>query len=69
MLIKGLPATLFDWVILMVGSPIRFLNNIQQNVPFKRFGTIEELVNVIEMLVKVEYISGTSIKVNGGLDF
>lgn len=49
--------------------PKEFRDTIEQSIPFKRFGKIEELLRVIEMLIDVEYITGTSLKLNGGLDF
>ena len=49
--------------------PENFREQILQTIPMKRFGSIKELVAVIEMLIKVEYMTGISLKVNGGLDF
>jgi NAD(P)-dependent dehydrogenase (short-subunit alcohol dehydrogenase family) len=42
---------------------------VKQNIPLKRFGTIKELYNTIEYLINTEYVSGTSLKINGGLEF
>ena len=38
-------------------------------IPMKRFGTAEEVANVIEFLIseKASYITGQVISVNGGL--
>ena len=49
--------------------PEDFRAHILNGIPQKRFGTIDELVAVLEMLIKVEYMSGISLKINGGLDF
>lgn len=49
--------------------PETFRNTIKESIPFKRFGKVEELQKVIELLIDVEYITGTSLKLNGGLDF
>lgn len=49
--------------------PEEFREHILKSIPMKRFGTIEELTAVIEMLIKVEYMSGISLKINGGLNF
>jgi len=49
--------------------PENFRNQILESIPMKRFGSISELVKVVEMLVDVQYISGENIKVNGGMDF
>jgi NAD(P)-dependent dehydrogenase (short-subunit alcohol dehydrogenase family) len=35
----------------------------------KRWGTIEELSNLIEFLIQTPYVTGTNIKINGGIDF
>ena len=44
-----------------------FRNTILNDIPLKRWGKIEELYNVINMLIETEYISGTNIKINGGI--
>lgn len=49
--------------------PETFRDNIQNNIPMKRWGTIEELVNLIEFLIQTPYVTGTNIKINGGIDF
>ena len=48
--------------------PEKIINNIVDGIPLKRLGKMEELYNTIEYLVNTEYISGTSIKINGGID-
>jgi len=40
---------------------------IISSIPAKRLGTISELYNTIEYIVSTPYISGTTIKINGGL--
>ena len=47
--------------------PDAMLNKIIQKVPLKRLGKMVELENTIELLINTEYISGTSIKINGGI--
>jgi hypothetical protein len=34
-----------------------------------RWGSIDELNNLIELLINTPYITGTNIKINGGIDF
>jgi NAD(P)-dependent dehydrogenase (short-subunit alcohol dehydrogenase family) len=43
--------------------------SIKNNIPFNRWGSIDELTNLIELLIKTPYITGTNIKINGGIDF
>ena len=49
--------------------PEPFRTKVKENIPLKRWGTIEEIENTVRYLIDTEYVSGTSIKVNGGLDF
>jgi len=49
--------------------PKNIQQKIKQNIPLKRFGTIQELYNTIQYLIDTEYVSGASLKINGGLDF
>ena len=49
--------------------PPKFQETIKNKIPLKRFGKIEELKNTIEYLIDTEYVSGTSIKINGALEF
>jgi NAD(P)-dependent dehydrogenase (short-subunit alcohol dehydrogenase family) len=49
--------------------PPEFQEKIKKNIPLKRFGKIEELYNTIEYLINTEYVSGTSLKINGALEF
>ena len=49
--------------------PEQFRADIQKSIPIGRWGSIDELENVIRCLIDTPYINGTSIKVNGGTDF
>ena len=49
--------------------PEPFRRKIKENMPLKRWGTIEEIQNTIKYLINTEYVSGCAMKVNGGLDF
>jgi NAD(P)-dependent dehydrogenase (short-subunit alcohol dehydrogenase family) len=49
--------------------PEKFQEQIKQTIPAKRFGKIEELYNTIEFLINTEYVNGTSLKINGALEF
>lgn len=49
--------------------PESFRDTIQNSIPMKRWGSIEELVNLIEFLIQTPYVTGTNIKINGGIDF
>lgn len=39
----------------------------KQTIPMKRFGRIEELITTIQFLIQQPYITGTNIKLAGGL--
>lgn len=54
---------------LTYNIPEEFRNNILQSIPAKRWGTIEELENTVRFLINTPYINGTSVKINGGIDF
>lgn len=43
------------------------LPTIINNIPAKRLGTVEEIYNLIDCIIKTPYINGTSIQINGGL--
>lgn len=49
--------------------PEDFRKPILDTIPAKRWGTIEELVNTLKFLINTPYVTGTNIKVNGGIDF
>lgn len=38
-------------------------------IPMGRLGMVEELFNTITFLIGTSYVTGTNIKINGGLDF
>ena len=48
--------------------PEKIINHIIDKIPLKRLGKMEELCNTIEFLINTEYVSGTSIQINGGID-
>ena len=48
--------------------PQNIQEKIKQKIPLKRFGTIKELYNTIQYLINTEYVTGTSLKINGGLE-
>ena len=41
--------------------------NIRNNIPLKKFGSPREIIHAIDYLVASDYVTGTSIDVNGGL--
>jgi NAD(P)-dependent dehydrogenase (short-subunit alcohol dehydrogenase family) len=43
--------------------------DIKSKIPLNRWGSVDELANIIEMLINTPYITGTNIKINGGIDF
>ena len=47
--------------------PENIREKILQEIPAKRFGTIDELYNTVEFLINTPYVNGNSIKINGGL--
>jgi NAD(P)-dependent dehydrogenase (short-subunit alcohol dehydrogenase family) len=49
--------------------PEKFQKQLKKTIPIKRFGKIEELFNTIEFLINTEYVNGTALKINGGLEF
>jgi len=49
--------------------PKNIQEKIKQKIPLKRFGTIKELYNTIQYLINTEYVTGTSLKINGGIEF
>ena len=48
--------------------PQNIQEKIKQKIPLKRFGTIKELYNTIQYLINTEYVTGTSLKINGGIE-
>jgi NAD(P)-dependent dehydrogenase (short-subunit alcohol dehydrogenase family) len=49
--------------------PEAFRDSIRKSIPMQRWGTVQELVNLIEFLIQTPYVTGTNIKINGGIDF
>jgi NAD(P)-dependent dehydrogenase (short-subunit alcohol dehydrogenase family) len=47
--------------------PESFRDTIKNSIPFKRWGTIEELNNTINYLINTPYITGQNIKISGGI--
>jgi|TARA_B100000519_G_C14045461_1_gene344834 3-oxoacyl-[acyl-carrier protein] reductase len=43
--------------------------DFKNNIPLKRWGKIIELENTIRYLINTEYVTGCSLKINGGIDF
>lgn len=54
---------------LTYSIPEEFRNRILDAIPARRWGTIEELENTVRFLINTPYVNGTSIKINGGIDF
>ena len=46
-----------------------FQSIIKRKIPMNRFGSIQELYDTIVYLISTEYVTGTSLKINGGLEF
>ena len=49
--------------------PKEFREILINEIPIKRLGTINELSNTIKYLIDTQYVTGTNIKINGGIDF
>ena len=49
--------------------PESFRETIKDSIPAKRWGTANELANLIDFLINTPYVTGTNIKINGGIDF
>lgn len=47
--------------------PEKVQESIIQKIPAKRFGMMNELFNTIEFIINTEYVTGTNIKINGGI--
>ena len=48
--------------------PADIRSELSMSIPSKKFGSMENIVSVIEMLIESDYVNGTSIDVNGGLN-
>lgn len=44
-----------------------FKETVKNNIPSKRWGTIEELYNTVKYLIETGYITGQNLKISGGL--
>jgi len=49
--------------------PETFREHVLNTIPTNRWGSIQELTNLIEFLINTPYVTGTNIKINGGIDF
>lgn len=47
--------------------PEAFRDTIKNNIPAKRWGTIDELYNTIDYLIETGYITGQNINISGGI--
>ena len=47
--------------------PETFRDTIKNNIPAKRWGTIDELYNTIDYLIETGYITGQNINISGGI--
>jgi len=49
--------------------PDTIKENIKNTIPMKRWGNLQELINIINMFIHTPYMTGQNIKINGGLDY
>lgn len=47
--------------------PESFKETLKNNIPAKRWGSIEELFNTVDYLIKTSYITGQNINISGGI--
>jgi 3-oxoacyl-[acyl-carrier protein] reductase len=47
--------------------PVEFKQEIQNKVPMKRWGQVEELFNTVDYLIRTPYITGQGINISGGI--
>jgi NAD(P)-dependent dehydrogenase (short-subunit alcohol dehydrogenase family) len=47
--------------------PESFRESVKNSIPFKRWGTIEELTNTIKYLIETGYMTGQNINISGGI--
>ena len=47
--------------------PEAFRETIKNNIPAKRWGSIEELFNTVDYLIKTPYLTGQNINISGGI--
>jgi NAD(P)-dependent dehydrogenase (short-subunit alcohol dehydrogenase family) len=48
--------------------PEPFRTKIKNSIPLNRWGKISEIENAVRYLINTEYVSGCSLKINGGID-
>ena len=70
---KGITVNAIQIGYFDVGLTHKIPDNIKEeilaSIPSKRWGSVVEIKNIVDMLIKTEYINGTSIKINGGKSF
>jgi acetoacetyl-CoA reductase/3-oxoacyl-[acyl-carrier protein] reductase len=64
--INNLNLGYFD-VGMTYNIPENIRENIKQTIPMKKFGHPDNILNAIHFLIHSDYITGTSIDINGGL--
>jgi NAD(P)-dependent dehydrogenase (short-subunit alcohol dehydrogenase family) len=47
--------------------PKKYADPIRESIGLKRWGSIEELYNIVQFLIKTEYITGQNLNVSGGI--
>lgn len=47
--------------------PDKILETIVENIPMKKLGDPKNIINAIDFIVKSDYLTGTTIDINGGL--
>jgi len=47
--------------------PVDIQEKAKKKIGLKRWGSIEELHNAIEFIIENEYVSGTNLRIDGGL--
>ena len=47
--------------------PENLMDKVINKIPLKRLGSMEELFQTLEFIINTEYVSGTSIRINGGI--
>jgi len=48
--------------------PEPFRAKVKNSIPLNRWGKISEIENAVRYLINTEYVSGCSLKINGGID-
>ena len=47
--------------------PYELQEQIKESILLKRFGPISDIIHAIDFLISAQYVTGTSIDINGGL--